>query len=104
MRFFVRLVHAYIGISRMEDQTRDGPASLRSVSDRQPSECSCARRYNAPRTEGDGEISRDEVPVAVQAYGQRYFEQVRKHALGPVGVKPPEAPVRRKGEPPKTLG
>ena len=58
----------------------------------------------AHHAEADGEISRDEVPVALQAYVQQYFEQVRKQALGPVGVKPPETPVRRKGEPAKTPG
>ena len=58
----------------------------------------------ANHAETDGEISRDEVPVALQAYVQQYFEQVRKQALGPVGVKPPETPARHKGEPPKTPG
>ena len=33
---------------------------------------------SAHHTEGDAEISRDEVPVALQAFVQHYFEQVRK--------------------------
>ena len=31
-------------------------------------------------TQGGTEISRDEVPVALQPYVQQYFEQVRKQA------------------------
>jgi hypothetical protein len=34
----------------------------------------------AEHTQGGAEISRDEVPVALQPYVQQYFEQVRKHA------------------------
>jgi len=35
---------------------------------------------------------------------QQYGEQMRKQALGPVGVKPPENQVGHKGELPKTPG
>lgn len=52
----------------------------------------------APRdthhAEAGGEINRDEVPVALQAYVQQYFEQVRKQAA--VGVHP-----RHRAEPAK---
>jgi len=58
----------------------------------------------AQRTARHGEISRDEVPVAFEAYVQQYFEQVRKQAAGPLGVKPADARARRKGEPPKVPG
>src|SRR5207245_523248 len=33
---------------------------------------------NAQHTESGAEISRDEVPVALESYVQQYFEQVRK--------------------------
>jgi hypothetical protein len=49
---------------------------------------------DAHHTEAGGEISRDEVPVALQAYVQQYFEQVRKLA--------PESHSHRKQEAPKT--
>ena len=50
-----------------------------------------------------GEISRDEVPVALQAYVQQYFEQVRKLAPGPHGApQRPDTHMRRRVEPPKT--
>jgi hypothetical protein len=49
----------------------------------------------AHHLETGGEIHRDEVPVALQAYVQQYFEQVRKQAAG-TAVHPrrhvPEAP------------
>jgi hypothetical protein len=35
---------------------------------------------NARHTEGGAEISRDEIPVALQTYVQQYFEQIRKQA------------------------
>lgn len=47
-------------------------------------------------TASGAEISRDEVPVALQAYVQQYFEQVRKLA--------PENRSRHKPEPAKTPG
>jgi hypothetical protein len=31
-------------------------------------------------TQGGAEISRDEIPVALQSYVEQYFEQVRKQA------------------------
>ena len=34
----------------------------------------------AQHTQGGAEISRDEVPVALQPYVQQYFEQVRKQS------------------------
>ena len=37
-------------------------------------------RRETHHTEAGGEINRDEVPVALQAYVQEYFEQVRKQA------------------------
>ena len=36
----------------------------------------------AEHTQGGAEISRDEVPVALQPYVQQYFEQVRQQAAG----------------------
>ena len=42
-------------------------------------------RKGAEHTQGGAEISRDEVPVALQPYVQQYFEQVRKQAA--VAVK-----------------
>ncbi len=51
---------------------------------------------DAHHTEAGGEINRDEVPVALQAYVQQYFEQVRKLA--------PESRARRKPEPSRTPG
>ena len=39
----------------------------------------------AQHTQGGAEISRDEVPVALQPYVQQYFEQVRKQAATAVG-------------------
>jgi hypothetical protein len=53
----------------------------------------------AHHREAGGEISRDEVPVALQAYVQQYFEQVRKL---PPGAPNSEARPRRRGEPSKT--
>jgi hypothetical protein len=44
---------------------------------------------DAHHTEAGGEINRDEVPIALQAYVQQYFEQVRKQAA------------RQRAEPPK---
>jgi hypothetical protein len=38
---------------------------------------------DAHHAEAGGEINRDEVPVALQAYVQQYFEQVRKQAAKP---------------------
>jgi hypothetical protein len=35
---------------------------------------------DAQHIQAGGEINRDEVPVALQAYVQQYFEQVRKQA------------------------
>jgi hypothetical protein len=47
---------------------------------------------DARHAEAGGEINRDEVPVALQAYVQQYFEQVRKqaatHAEPPKPAKP----------------
>jgi hypothetical protein len=34
----------------------------------------------AQHTQGGTEISRDEIPVALQSYVEQYFEQVRKQA------------------------
>ena len=47
----------------------------------------------AQHTQGGAEISRDEVPVALQPYVQQYFEQVRKQA-GTAPVAAP-APVKK---------
>lgn len=58
---------------------------------------------SAHHSEAGGEINRDEVPVALQAYVQQYFEQVRKQAPGPAGAAPrPGSRVHRQAEPPKT--
>jgi hypothetical protein len=43
----------------------------------------------AQHTQTGGEISRDEVPVALQPYVQQYFEQVRKQAAPAAPVTPP---------------
>jgi hypothetical protein len=59
----------------------------------------------AHHQEAGGEISRDEVPVALQAYVQQYFEQLRKLAPDPVSAPPrPETHGRRRADPPKTPG
>jgi hypothetical protein len=59
----------------------------------------------AHHQEAGGEISRDEVPVALQAYVQQYFEQLRKQAPDPGGAPPrPETHGRRRADPPKTPG
>jgi hypothetical protein len=44
---------------------------------------------DAHHAQAGGEINRDEVPVALQAYVQQYFEQVRKQAARP-RVEPPK--------------
>jgi hypothetical protein len=55
--------------------------------------------------EAGGEISRDEVPVALQAYVQQYFEQLRKLAPDPATAPPrPETRGRRRADPPRTPG
>src|ERR1700722_1218246 len=55
--------------------------------------------------EAGGEISRDEVPVALQAYVQQYFEQLRKLAPDPAGAPSrTETRGRRRADPPKTPG
>jgi hypothetical protein len=51
----------------------------------------------AHHADAGGEIHRDEVPVALQAYVQQYFEQVRKQGLSKGSA--PRAP--HKNEPPK---
>ncbi len=48
-------------------------------------------------TDAGGEISRDEVPMALQAYVQQYFEQVRKQT----GTVPPAVRSRHRAETPK---
>ena len=50
----------------------------------------------AHHQEAGGEISRDEVPVALQAYVQQYFEQLRKLA--------PDTSGHRRADPPKAPG
>jgi hypothetical protein len=46
----------------------------------------------ATHGEGTGEVSRDEIPVSVQAYVQEYFQQVRK----PEGTAKPKPPAATK--------
>jgi hypothetical protein len=41
----------------------------------------------AEHSQNGAEISRDEIPVAIQAYVQQYFEQVRKQATPPPAAK-----------------
>jgi len=41
----------------------------------------------AEHSQNGAEISRDEIPVAIQAYVQQYFEQVRKQATPPAAAK-----------------
>jgi hypothetical protein len=53
----------------------------------------------AHHAEAGGEINRDEVPVALQAYVEQYFEQVRKQA--PTSTVTPAARGRHRPEPPK---
>jgi hypothetical protein len=43
----------------------------------------------AQHTQGGAEISRDEVPVALQPYVQQYFEQLRKQPASPQAPQPP---------------
>jgi len=52
---------------------------------------------DAHHAQAGGEINRDEVPVALQAYVQQYFEQVRKQAASTENAQR----VRRRAEPPK---
>ncbi len=48
---------------------------------------------SAAHGEGSGEVSRDEIPLAVQAYVQEYFQQVRKpEGSTPVKTKKPVEP------------
>jgi hypothetical protein len=59
----------------------------------------------AHHTEAGGEISRDEVPVALQTYVQQYFEEVRKLAPGTGSAAPrPDTRVRRRTDSGKTPG
>ena len=51
---------------------------------------------DAQHHQAGGEINRDEVPVALQAYVQQYFEQVRKQAAAPAAPHP-----KRRAEQPK---
>ncbi|HTT63846.1 MAG TPA: hypothetical protein VMG35_18465 [Bryobacteraceae bacterium] len=55
----------------------------------------------APRevhhSQAAGEINRDEIPTALQAYVQQYFEQVRK----PAAAAGPASHSKRRAEPPK---
>jgi hypothetical protein len=46
---------------------------------------------DAHHIQAGGEINRDEVPVALQAYVQQYFEQVRKQAVRPRAEPPKQA-------------
>jgi len=41
----------------------------------------------AEHSQNGAEISRDEIPVAIEAYVQQYFEQVRKQAIPPAAKK-----------------
>ena len=50
----------------------------------------------AEHTQTGREISRDEVPVALQPYVQQYFEQVRKQAAPAAPVTAPAAPATKK--------
>jgi len=50
----------------------------------------------AQHTQTGGEISRDEVPVALQPYVQQYFEQVRKQSAPAAPVTAPAAPAMKK--------
>ena len=52
---------------------------------------------DAHHAQAGGEINRDEVPVALQAYVQQYFEQVRKQAAATVTA--PRA--KKRADPPK---
>jgi hypothetical protein len=52
---------------------------------------------DAHHAQAGGEINRDEVPVALQAYVQQYFEQVRKQAAATEGAQR----AKKRPEPPK---
>jgi hypothetical protein len=52
---------------------------------------------DAHHAQAGGEINRDEVPVALQAYVQQYFEQVRKQAAA-TGTAPR---AKKRPDPPK---
>ena len=45
-------------------------------------------KSNAAHGEADSDVSRDEIPVALQPYVKEYFEQVRKAAAGSPKAKP----------------
>jgi len=47
----------------------------------------------AQHTQTGAEINRDEVPVALQTFVERYFDQVRKQA--PATGQPPSAPIKK---------
>ena len=54
----------------MTIESQSGPQQLRTA----------YARSDARHAATSGDISRDEVPIEVQAYVQKYFEQVRKQA------------------------
>jgi hypothetical protein len=47
----------------------------------------------AQHSQGGAEISRDEVPVALQPYVQQYFEQLRKQ--NPTTIQPAPAEIKK---------
>jgi hypothetical protein len=46
-------------------------------------------KTNAAHTETDGDVTRDEIPVATQAYVQQYFQEMRKAAAKKTDSKTP---------------
>jgi len=54
----------------------------------------------ASHGEGTGEVSRDEIPLSVQAYVQEYFQQVRK----PEGAAAHPAAIKKSPAPPPATG
>lgn len=57
------------------------------------------KEQNATHGEGAGEVSRDQIPLSVQAYVQEYFQEVRKPegkaAASPVASKKPAVPAQK---------
>ncbi len=50
----------------------------------------------AAHAETDGDVTRDEIPLAVQSYVQQYFAEVRKNAAAKPAASPPAAPAAAK--------
>ena len=66
-------------------QTVSGETSIEVQSGSQQLKTAYSKT-SASHAETDGDVNRDEVPVALQSYVQQYFQQVRKTAATPGGA------------------